>query len=95
VSVVSDNAINARSSQTCQNISFYFVKKVNLPVPILPFSQGFRELAGVAIIQNASAFLMLAANPCHTFLAMHLQRCIFAFAAFSGGAKMRCNAVKI
>jgi hypothetical protein len=93
--VLTDAAINAWLSQLSQIISFYFVKKVKSPVPLHPFCQGFRESAGVAIIQNARAFFVLAAYPRHAFLAVDLQRCILPLFTFSSSAKMLCNAVEI
>jgi len=92
---VSDAAISAWSSQTCQNISFYFVKKVKSPVPLHPFCKRLGEFAGVSIIQNAGAFLVLAAYPRHSLFSVDLQSCILAFATFSSRTKMLCNAVEI
>jgi hypothetical protein len=72
VSVVSDNAIKAQSSRTRQTISFYFVKKVKSPMPLHPFRERVRESAGVAIIQDARAFLVFAAYPRHADFSVDL-----------------------
>ena len=92
--VLSDAATNAWSSRCSQIISFYFVKKVNSPVPLHPFRQGVRESAGITVIVNAGAFFVFATDPSYTDFSVDLKRGIFAFAAFSSRTKMVCDAVE-